>query len=134
MYIVDSSNTGVDAALVPTPNQVVFDQRGVCNLDSTTHMENCSLQQAQRQLDFSPYDCVVKLTTKYKISNILQMCGVPDYDLAVQHNHNGSEFQNTEMFGVRGTHLSRLVQHLDEGEGIQEKRMVHVIKNSIFKF
>ena len=124
MYIVDSSNTGVAGLGIPQENQVVFDQNEVCNnFSSSTDLENCSINYARKHLSLYEYDYVFKLTTKYKLPDLLNHIPPPDTtELIVQDAHSPG-WQNTELFGFRASKWDHLHASLMDMGGLQEQKM-----------
>lgn len=107
MFIVDSSNTGVDPSLIPLNNQAIFEQSNVCkNLyihPGPTDFEVCALRTAFNLLDFGHATHVFKLTCKYKIidfTDCLRHVKTTD-DIILQYHRDRRGFQNTELLGIR---------------------------------
>lgn len=110
LFAVDSYDHGVPH-LLPRSQQALFDQSRRCEdrINSST-LELCALREAVRQLPqlrTKPY--VFKLTCKYKLPGLARLR--PTQPLVVQHQRE-MHGQNTELWGVRGALLARLVSDL----------------------
>ena len=131
IFTVDSANRGVNHDLVPLRNQAIFEQDDKCKVKSrdSTELELCSLRYAASVLDFSGYEYVVKLTTKYKLDPFILPVG---FDIVVQSQHvdkpaNNSKFegwQNSELFALKATRFEEFVRRLStEYEAALEHRL-----------
>ena len=101
LYVVDSANRGTD--LLPRTQQAVFDQTRVRSSlkeskQVATKMELHSLMYAFAKLDFRRYTHVIKVTAKYKIENLSDICIDPETELLIQREITPG-FQNTEVVG-----------------------------------
>ena len=124
LYIIDSSNNGMDSHIIPIENQIVFDQKQHCNNgNSSTDMEICSLIKVKEKFDTTKFDSIFKLTGKYKVPEIENLTPHFNSDIVIQ-----SSGYNTELIGFKSEKFNDILNSLKTKTGILEERMT-LMKN-----
>lgn len=125
IYIVDSSNNGVSETLVPKENQCVFSQDTEfksINTNNTSILEKLSLLKACNTLNFKDNDYIIKITTKYKISNIRDINPPHGTDFILQKNRR-LNWQPSEIFGASKQKFKKLIIDLSKYNDLMESSL-----------
>ena len=133
IFIVDSANRGVRQ--LPKSQQVIFDQDEICEYKSNSStLEMCSLKQAALHLpQIASKAYIFKLTCKYKLPELGDI--YPSKPLIIQHLENPARnWQNTELWGVRGDLFSEFVHDLNWNESAETNLMEHRFWKVIQKY
>ncbi len=137
LFIVDSSNNGVDTNLINKENQVVFDQNKYLkqNLDST----KCELLSLNKFIEnkyniIKNYKYLFKITCKYKLPDLLNLnLSNVNNSLIIQENKWKSlNRNNTEIIGFKIDHIKYIINLLNNESDILEIRLKNIInKNNL---
>jgi hypothetical protein len=133
LFIVDSSNNGVDTNLINKENQVVFNQNRYLkqNLDSTQY-ELLSLNKfiENKYNIIKNYKYLIKITCKYKLPDLLNLnLSNVNSSLIIQR---GVKTYNTEIIGFKIDHIKYIINLLNNESNILEIRLKNIInKNNL---
>ena len=119
LFLVDSSNNGVSTDYIYLKNQVVFDQAKKCKQlinvnkpgERLTYFELCSLEKC-KTLDFGNVNYIFKLTTKYKLPEILNIDTSKFHvDFIIQNKFTAWILtrQHCELFGIRKDIFNKMI-------------------------
>lgn len=143
LFIVDSSNNGVDTNLINKENQVIFDQNKYLkqNLASTEY-ELLSLNKfiENKYNIIKNYKYLFKITCKYKLPDLLNLnLSNVNNSLIIQAGKKrwnieifGFKRCNTEIVGFKIDHIKNIINLLNNESDILESRLKNIInKNNL---
>jgi hypothetical protein len=124
LYIVDSSGNGIDESYVYKNNQLVYNQddykeyiNKLIPREGPSKYEILSLIFAAEKFDFSNYNYVIKLTCKYKISELYTINDITCDSVLLLQNKTGEDGQNSEIFGIKGSYFSSIIHYISKQNG-----------------
>lgn len=132
IFIVDSSNNGVNYNLVYKENQVVFNQNEYTTHSDSTNLEILALNKfiKDKYYQILNYKYLIKITCKYKLPELLDLdLSNINCDLIVQYKKSLSHI-NTEILGIKISHIKKILQMITNETGILENRFGKILNKN----
>ena len=137
LFIVDSSNNGVDTNLINKENQVIFDQNKYFKQKlGSTQYELLSLNKfiENKYNIIKNYKYLIKITCKYKLPDLLNsnLSNVNNSLIIQENKWKSLNRTNTEIIGFKIDHIKYIINLLNNESDILEIRLKKIInKNNL---